>query len=116
MLPIALASWRHERLLWAFKEKVSHNPDADFTSSIEALAAEFRELENRRVNEAVFTLFLELYERDTKSLQIDLAKLAVFGAAKAKSSQRIELLRSLYGVVALYVDDFSKLLAMVEDT
>lgn len=101
-------------MLSTFKEKVCHNPDADFTVDIQTLAAEFIKMAKMREIGVINTLFLELYTQDVQSLRIDLARLAVFGVAKAKPSQRIDLLRILYGVVTLYVDDFSKLLAICE--
>lgn len=66
-------------MLTAFKEDVLRNPNADFTSSIQALAAEFRKLEKEREKRLLDALFLTLYERDAKALRRDLAKLSVFG-------------------------------------
>ena len=103
-------------MLTAFMEDVLRDPNADFTSSIQALAAEFRRMEKEREKRLVDTLFLSLYERDAKSLRRDLAKLSVFGKAEVAPSQRIALLRCLFGVLASYVrDHFPETYAMVED-
>ena len=77
---------------------------------------EIERLEKEREKRLVDTLFLSLYERDAKSLRRDLAKLSVFGKAEAAPSQRIALLRCLFGVLASYVrDHFPETYAMVED-
>ena len=104
---------KREKLLTAFKEEVCRNPDS---VNIKAFAAEFRKLEKEREKRLLDVLFLTLYERDAKALRRDLAKLSVFGGkAEVAPSQRIALLRCLYGVLALYVKDhFPETDAMVE--
>ena len=108
---------KHEMLLSNFKDEVCKNPTADFTPNIKAFAAEFRKLEKEREKRLLDVLFLTLYERDAKALRRDLAKLSVFGGkAEVEPSQRIALLRCLYGVLALYVKDhFPETYAMVEN-
>lgn len=106
---------KHERLLAKFKDDVSRNPSADFAPSIRALAAEFRKLEKEREKRLVDALFLNLYGMDAKSLRRDLGKLAVLGTAQPAPSQRIALLRCLFGVLALYGQEhFPETYAMVE--
>ena len=116
MFPIALIPGRHEKLLMAFRDDVSHSPDADFTPRIKALAAEFRKLEKECEKRLVDVLFLSLYGMDVKSLRRDLAKLSVVGKIEAAPSQRIALLSCLYGVLALYVKEyFPETYAMIEN-
>ena len=115
MLPIALIPGKHEMLLSKFKEEVGRDPDADFTSSIQTVAAEFRKMETEREQGVINTLFLNLYALDAHSLRRDLSKLAILGTAKATPSQRTALLRCLYGVLSLYIqDDFSAVTSMCE--
>lgn len=103
-------------LLSKFKEEVCRDPDADFTPAIQTLAAEFREMERKRERNVVNSLFLNLYALDAYSLRRDLSKLAVLGSAKATPSQRVALLRCLYGTVSLFIqDDFSGLIEMCEE-
>lgn len=112
---MALVPGIHERLLSEFKDEVCRNPSADFAPRIAALATEFRRQEKEREMSVINTLFLNLYALDAHSLRRDLSKLVVFGAAKAKPSQRVSLLRCLYGAVGLYIqDDFSQIVAMCE--
>lgn len=112
---IAIIPGKHEMLLTEFKERVCQNPDGDFTSDIQVLAAEFRQMEREREIRVIYTFFLNLYAQDAHSLKRDLAKIAVFGTAQAMPNQRITLLRCLYGVVALYIHDgFSEIIAMCE--
>ena len=115
MLPIALVSWRHERFLWEFQEEVSRNPGGDFASSIAVVADKFREQETKRVYSAFFTLFRELYEGDIPSLKKDLLKIQLLCTVKVKAtpSQRIELLRCLYGV--MLPDDLAGIMARCEE-
>lgn len=102
-------------LLSKFKEDVRKNPDADFTSSIKALASEFRRMENEGQKSLLRVLLLNLYALDTDALRIDLAKLAVFGGAPAAPSQRLALLRCLYDVMSFFIQDgFSDLIAMCD--
>lgn len=72
-------------------------------------------MEKEREQSVIKALFLCLYAQDAQSLKRDLSKLKVLGTAKATPSQRAALLRCLYGVVALYVqDDFSGIVKMCE--
>ena len=73
MLPIALIPGKHEMLLSKFKEEVGRDPDADFTSSIQTVAAEFRKMEAEREQGVINTLFLNLYALDAHSLRRDLS-------------------------------------------
>lgn len=115
MAPIAIIPGKHEKLLTAFKEVVCSNPDANFAPSIATLSAEFRALERERERFVVHTLLLNLYAQDARSLSKDLAKIAVLGTAQATPSQRAALLRCLYGVVSLYVQNgFFDLIAMCD--
>lgn len=59
-------------------------------------------------------MFLSLYGMDDSSLKRDLGKLVVFGAAEVEPAQRFALLRCIYGVVALYIQDFSEIISMCE--
>lgn len=68
---------KHEILLSKFKEEVCRDPDADFTSSIQTVAAEFRKMEAEREQGVINTLFLNLYALDAHSLRRDLSKLAI---------------------------------------
>lgn len=115
MFPIALISGKHEKLLMAFRDEVSRSPNADFTSNIKTLAAEFRRMEKEREKRLVRTLLLNLYALQTDALRRDLAKVAVFGGAPAAPSQRLALLRCLYDVMSFFIQDgFSDLIAMCD--
>ena len=113
---MALIPEQHERLLLKFKDEVCQNPSADFTPSIEALAAEFRELENKHFSGAFFMLLTEIYEKDVFSFKRDLLKIRLLGTeCKAKHSQRTELLRCLFGIMSLYIQDVcAGIIAMCE--
>lgn len=99
-----------------FKERICQNPDADFTSAIQILAAEFRQMEKEREIRLIHSLFLNLYALDARSLKVDLSKIAFLGGtAKAMPNQRIAPLRCLYGAIALYIQDgFSGIIEMCE--
>lgn len=112
---MALIPGNHERLLSEFKDEVCQNPGADFAPRIAALAKKFREQENKRFNGAFFLMLLNLYEGNIQSLKRDLLKTKLFGAAKATPAQRAELLRCVYRVMSLYIqDDFARLIALCE--
>lgn len=112
---MALVPGIHERLLSEFKDEVCRNPAADFAPRIAALADKFREQENKRFNGAFFLMLLNLYEADIHSLKRDLLKTKLLGAAKATPAQRTELLRCVYRVMSLYIqDDFERLIALCE--
>lgn len=102
-------------LLSKFKEDVCQDPNADFTSSIKALASEFRRMENERQKSLLKVLLLNLYALDKNALRRDLAKVAAFGGAPAAPSQRLDLLRCLYDVISFFIQDgFSDLIAMCD--
>ncbi|MEY8319329.1 hypothetical protein AALB19_18805 [Oscillospiraceae bacterium 50-58] len=106
---------RYVLLLSKFKEDVCQDPDADFTSSIKALASEFIRMGDESQKSLLETLLLSLYALDTDALRRDLAKLAVFGGAPAAPSQRLDLLRCLYNVMSFFIQDgFSDLIAMCD--
>ena len=112
---MALVPGIHERLLSDFKDEVCQNPDTDFVR-IAAVADKFREQENKRFSGVFFGMLLELYERDIQSLTRDLLKIKLLGRAKATPSQRVDLLRCLYGAASFYIQDgFSELIAMCEE-
>ena len=111
---MALVPGIHERLLSEFKDEVCQNPDTDFVR-IAAVADKFREQENKRFSGVFFGMLLELYERDIQSLTRDLLKIKLLGRAKATPSQRTELLRCLYGIMGLYIQDVcAGIIAMCE--
>ena len=68
-------------------------------------------MEKEREQSVIKALFLCLYAQDVQSLRRDLSKIEVLGTAQATPTQRAALLRCLYGVVSLYVDDFEGILA-----
>ena len=111
---MALVPGIHERLLSEFKDEVCQNPDADFTPRIAALVAEFREHECKRISGAFFMLLLKLYKSDIPTLKRDLLKIQLLTTAKAKPSQRAELLQFIYEIMSLYIDDFNRLIAICE--
>ncbi len=113
---MAFMPGKHERLLSEFKDEVCHDPNADVTASIQTLAAEFRKMEKEREISVINTLFLNLYALDAHSLRRDIGKLSLLGTAKAKPSQRVDLLQCLYGAMSLYIqDDFTEIIAMCEE-
>ena len=115
MFPIALISGKHEKLLMAFRDDVSRSPNADFTSNIKTLAAEFRRMEKECEKRLVRTLLLNLYALDMDAFRRDLGKVAAFGGAPAVPSQRLALLRCLYDVMSFFIQDgFSDLIAMCD--
>ena len=85
-------------ILSDFKKEICRDPDADFTSRIQELAAEF----GKREKSVIDKLFLTLYDQDALSLKTDLCKLRASNPAKAAPSdkQRTTLLACLYGVLS----------------
>ncbi len=100
---------KYERFLSRFKDDLPQNPDA-----VKKYAAELREIEGGNERQLLRTLLLEFYDGEVDSLKRDLLKTQMLGAAKATPTERAVLLRYLYGVVSLYIQDFAEFLDMLD--
>ena len=103
---------KHEMLLSKFKEEVCRDQDADFTSSIQTVAAEFRKMETEREQGVINTLFLNLYALDAHSLRRDLsiAIIRIAGKCRAGRPRPAVLPQTARRVVAPYGAPLSAIL------
>lgn len=71
---------------------------------------DLREYTSSQVKSAIVSMFVRLYDGQIRSLRRDIAKCILTGAKDAEPSERIELLRCLFGGLSFYFkDDYSAL-------
>lgn len=92
-------------LLTKFKDDVRSNPNADFSSYIQAFAAELVKAEKRHEKSMVRELLLALYAKNSNSLRQALCRLEMPNAPSCPRASRTMLLQSLYdGILSSYID------------
>lgn len=75
-----------------------------------------REYTSSQVKSALVTMFVSLFDGQIRSLKLAIAQCVLSGGKTADPSERIELLRCLFGALSLYFkDDYSLLTNMCEE-
>lgn len=104
-----------DRILWDFQREACRDPEADLGQYVDMLMDAYDMAEAACVENLINTLFLNLYGQDAQSLQVYVAKRAVFSPPAAPPDERAELLPCLYGALASYIgEDFSFLIEMCD--